>query len=158
MAATGDTAPDFTAKLARDDPEDFTLSEHLDDAPIVLAFFPGAFTPPCTNEMVAFQDDLDRYTQAGGTLYGVSADSAFSQKAFRDEYDLDFDLISDMDGEIIDSYGLGIDIADLGLYGISNRAVFVINSEGEIAYSWVADDPTNEPDYDELEDAIEAAA
>ena len=158
MVSTGDAAPDFTAKLGRDKPEEFTLSDHLDEAPLVLAFFPGAFTPPCTNEMVAFQDDLERFTDAGGTLYGVSADSPFSQNAFREEHGLEFDLISDMDGEIIDAYGLGIDIADLGLYGISNRAVFVVNGDGEITYEWVAEDPTNEPDYDELRGAVEDAA
>jgi len=108
--------------------------------------------------MVAFQDDLDRFTDGGGTLYGISADSPFSQNAFRSEHGLEFDLISDMDGEIIDAYGLGIDIADLGLYGISNRAVFVVDSNGDITYAWVAEDPTNEPDYDEVQQAVESTA
>ena len=158
MVSTGDSAPDFTTKLAGDEPTEFTLSEHLDEAPLVLAFFPGAFTPPCTNEMVAFQGDIDGLRDSGATLYGVSADSPFSQQAFREEHGLEFDLVSDMSGDIIDSYGLNIDIGELGLHGISNRAVFVIDGDGEIAYSWVADDPTNEPDYDEVYAAAESAA
>lgn len=158
MVSQGDAAPDFTAKLAGDEPTDFTLSEHLDEAPIVLAFFPGAFTPPCTNEMVAFQDDLDRLAEAGATLYGISADSPFSQAAFKDENGLEFDLISDMDSDVIEDYGLETDNPDLGLHDVSNRAVFIVNTEGEITYAWVADDPTNEPDYDEVTLAAEATA
>ena len=158
MVETGDSAPDFAATLADGDQTEFTLSEHLDEAPLVLAFFPGAFTPPCSNEMVAFQEDLDRLQDVGATLYGISADSAFSQAAFREEHGLEFDLLSDMDRDVVDAYDLTIDVDDLGLYGVAQRAVFVVNRDGEITYAWVADDPTNEPDYDEVRSAAEDAA
>lgn len=158
MVATGDPAPDFTATLAGDDPEEFTLSEHLGESPIVLAFFPGSFTPPCTNEMVAFQEEYDGFSEIGGSLYGVSADSAFSQSAFAEEYGFDFALLSDMGREAISAYDLEIDIDELGLYGVSQRAVFVIDGDGDVTYAWVADDPTTEPDYDEVQEAVEAAA
>ncbi|TKX83673.1 peroxiredoxin, partial [Halorubrum sp. SS5] len=55
------------------------------------------------------------------------------------------------------AYGLEIDIADLGLHGIANRAVFVIDDDGQIVYDWVADDPTNEPDYEAVLDTVESA-
>jgi peroxiredoxin len=158
MVAEGDSAPDFTAKLASDEPDEFTLSERLGEAPLVLAFFPGAFTPPCTNEMVAFQDDLDALRDTGATLYGISADSPFSQAAFQDEHGLEFDLVSDMDRNVIDAYDVNLDIDDLGLQGVAERAIFVVDGDGEITYSWVADDPTNEPDYDAVHEAAEAAA
>ena len=158
MVTEGDSAPDFTAKLAGDEPEAFTLSEQFDEAPLVLAFFPGAFTPPCTNEMVAFQDDLDALRETGATLYGISADSPFSQAAFQDEHGLEFDLVSDMDRAAIEAYDVPLDIDDLGLQGVAERAIFVIDGNGEITYSWVADDPTNEPDYDAVHEAAEAAA
>jgi peroxiredoxin len=157
MTSTGDTAPTFSATYKGSDHEDFELADHLGDGPVVLAFFPGAFTPPCSNEMIALQDHLDRIEGAGGTLIGVSADSAFSQGAFADEYGLEFDLVSDMPGDAIEAYGLTMDIPDLGLYEIANRAVFVIDEEGTVTYTWVAEDPTNEPDYDELVEAVKAA-
>jgi Peroxiredoxin len=157
MVSTGDSAPDISATVANGDVEPFELSDHLGDGPVVLAFFPGAFTPPCSNEMVALQDHLADFEAAGATLLGVSADSAFSQNAFREEHGIEFDLVSDMGREAIDAYGLEIDIGDLGLHGIANRAVFVVDDDGEVAYSWVADDPTNEPDYEELLDAVESA-
>ncbi|EMA43975.1 redoxin domain-containing protein [Halococcus saccharolyticus] len=158
MVSDGDSAPDFTAKLAGDEPEEFTLSEQFGEAPLVLAFFPGAFTPPCTNEMVAFQDDLDALRETGATLYGISADSPFSQAAFQDEHGLEFDLVSDMDRAAIEAYDVSLDIDDLGLQGVAERAVFVIDGDGTVTYSWVADDPTNEPDYDAVYEAAEAAA
>ncbi|MFW6317172.1 MAG: redoxin domain-containing protein, partial [Halorubrum sp.] len=123
----------------------------------VLAFFPGAFTPPCTNEMVALQEHADAFEEAGATLLGVSADSPFSQGAFREEHGLEFDLVSDMGGDAIRAYGLEEDIPDLGLYGIANRAVFVLDEEGEVVYDWEADDPTNEPDYEAVLDAAQSA-
>ncbi|MFB6196421.1 MAG: redoxin domain-containing protein [Haloplanus sp.] len=157
MVSDGDTAPTFTATLGTSEHESFDLADHIGDGPVVLAFFPGAFTPPCTNEMVALQEHLDDFRSAGATVFGLSADSPFSQGAFREEHGLDFDLVSDMSGEAIRDYGLEMDIPDLGLYGIANRAVFVLDDSGTVTYSWVADDPTNEPDYDAILDAVEAA-
>jgi peroxiredoxin len=157
MVSTGDTAPTFTAKIGTSDHEPFDLDDHIGDGPVILAFFPGAFTPPCSNEMIGLQEHLAGFESAGATLLGVSADSPFSQGAFREEHGLDFDLVSDMAGDAIRAYDLEMDIADLGLYGIANRAVFVIDDEGVITYRWVADDPTNEPDYEAILDAAEAA-
>ena len=157
MVSTGDTAPDISATIGTSDHEDFELSDYLGDGPVVLAFFPGAFTPPCSNEMVALEEHLDGFEEAGATVLGLSADSAFSLGAFSDEYDLSFTLVSDMAGDAIRDYGLEMEIPDLGLYGIANRAVYVLDDEGTVVYSWVADDPTNEPDYEELVAAAEDA-
>jgi len=118
---------------------------------------PGRVHAPCTSEMVAFQERVAEFEDAGGTLLGVSADSPFSQGAFREKHGIEFDLVSDTAGDAIRAYGLEIDIADLGLYGVANRAVFVIDDDGEIVYDWVSDDPTNEPDYDAVLDAVESA-
>lgn len=158
MVQTGDTAPTFHATLANGDVEEFDLADHLGDGAVVLAFFPGAFTPPCANEMVALQDHIDEFETAGGTVLGVSADSAFSLNAFRDEFDLEFDLVSDTDRGAIEDYGMLIDIESIGLHGVANRAVFVLDEEGTVTYAWVADEPPEEPDYEDLLEAVRAAA
>lgn len=155
MLEQGDTAPTFLATRGTRDHEPFDLEDTIGSGSTVLAFFPGAFTPPCTNEMVALQERLDEFQAAGATIFGVSADSPFSQGAFREEHGIEFDLISDMAGEAIREYDLDIDIEELGLYGIANRAVFVIDEDARVRYNWIADDPTNEPDYDEVLDAVE---
>ncbi|MFC4405346.1 redoxin domain-containing protein [Haloarchaeobius iranensis] len=155
MVATGDTVPTFTATYGTSDHEPFDLADQLGDGPVVLAFFPGAFTPPCTNEMVALQEHHDEFAAAGATVFGISADSPFSQGAFREEHGIEFDLVSDMAGEAIDAYGLAMEIPDLGLYGVANRAVFVLDDAGTVRYAWVAEDPTTEPDYEALVDALQ---
>ena len=158
MPDVGDQAPDFTVPLAHDgDPEPFTLSDHLDEAPIVLAFFPGAFTPPCKEEMSQFQSDIDQYRDMGATLYGVSVDSPFAQKAFREENGFEFAMLSDSNKDVIEDYGVKIDFADMGYYGLAQRAVFVVNGDGEITYKWVADDPHTQPDFEAVQEAVEAA-
>lgn len=158
MVSVEEAAPRFTATYNGSEPETFDLEDQLGDGPIVLAFFPGAFTPPCSNEMVALQERLDDLETAGATLFGISADSSFSLGAFAAEYDLTFDLVSDMAGEAIEAYDLSMDLPELGLYGVANRAVYVLDDDGTVAYAWEAEDPTNEPDYDELVDAVETAA
>ncbi|MFB6105990.1 MAG: redoxin domain-containing protein [Halobacteriaceae archaeon] len=157
MVADGETAPAFTATRGTADHEPFDLTDHLGDGPVVLAFFPGAFTPPCANEMVALQDRLDEFRAAGATVFGVSADSPFTQGAFSDEHGLEFDLVSDMDRSAIQRYGLEIDLPNLGLHGVANRAVFVLDGDGTVTYRWVADDPTNEPPYGDVLDAVRGA-
>ncbi len=85
-------------------------------------------------------------------------DSPFSLNEFRDQNDLEFGLISDFNKEIIDDYGIAMDFDDLGVYGVAKRSVFVVNADGEVTYAWVSDDPGVEPDYDEVEAAVEDAA
>ena len=158
MVDEGDSAPDFTAPLANGDlGETFTLSEHLDEAPLVLAFFPGAFSSVCTGEMSTFQDRLGAIKDAGANFYGVSVDSPFALNAFREDNGLEYDLISDANHEIVDQYDVTMEFEDLGINEVAKRAVFVVDSDGKITYAWASDDPGVEPDYDEVERAAEAA-
>ena len=157
MIDDGDSAPTFSATLGTSDHEPFDLDDRLGEGPLVLAFFPGAFSPPCTNEMVALQERLDALEDAGATVLGVSADSAFALGAFREEHGLEFDLVSDMAREAIRAYDLEIDVPPLGLHDVANRAVFVLDPDGVVTHRWVAEDPTNEPDYGALVEAVEAA-
>ncbi|ELY98864.1 alkyl hydroperoxide reductase/ thiol specific antioxidant/ Mal allergen [Natrialba chahannaoensis JCM 10990] len=159
MPATGDSAPDFTAPLANGDVDEFSLSDALsEDAPVVLAFFPAAFTGVCTDEMCTFQDRLAAFDDVDATVYGVSRDSPFTLNEFRDQNDLDFGLISDFNKEIIEAYDVEMDFEDLGVYGVAKRSVFVVDADGEVTYSWVSDDPGVEPEYAEVEDAVDATA
>jgi peroxiredoxin len=156
MVSVGDTAPDFTAPLANGDIESFTLSEALEEGPVVLAFIPGAFTSVCTGEMRTFRDRIENL-EGEARLVAVSVDSPFVLNEFRDQNDLPFDLVSDSNKRIIDEYDVSMDFADLGVYGVAKRAVFVVDESGEVTYAWVSDDPGVEPDYEEVESAAAAA-
>lgn len=150
MVSVGDPAPDFTVPLANGDIEEFTLSERLDEAPIVLAFFPGAFTSTCSTEMGVFQERLPDFADVGATVYGISVDSPFSLNEFRDQLGLEFGLLSDMNREVVEAFDVSIPFAEFGIESVADRAVFVIDDAGTVAYRWVGENPTYEPDYDEV--------
>lgn len=160
MIQTGETAPDFTASLAtaEGDLDTITLSNRLSEAPLVLAFFPAAFSGTCTDEMSAFRDELDQFTEAGATVFGVSTDLPWSLRAFADAENLSFDLIGDHNRDAVEAYGVQTDFADMELFDIADRAVFVIDEEQTVTYTWLADNPGQEPPYDDVIEATEAAA
>ena len=157
MVSVGDEAPDFTAPLANGDVAEVTLSEAVTDGPVVLAFFPGAFTSVCSHEMESFDDRLGAFAEAGATVYGVSIDTPFAQNAFRDDLGLDFALISDNDRDIIDAYDIAMDFTTLGVHNLAKRAVFVIDDDRTVTYAWVSDDPGVEPNYDDVVGAVQDA-
>ncbi|MDS0281659.1 redoxin domain-containing protein [Haloarcula onubensis] len=154
MVSVGDEAPDFTAPLANGDVAEITLSDAVADGPVVLAFFPGAFTSVCSTELETFDDRLDELADAGVSLYGVSIDTPFAQNAFREEVGLDFALVSDTDRDIVDAYDVKMDFTALGVHDLAKRAVFVVDEDRRITYAWVTDDPGVEPDYDDVVAAV----
>jgi len=156
MVDTGDEAPDFTAPLANGDVETFTLSEHLDEAPIVLAFFPAAFTPTCTSEMCAFRDRMSKFEDIDATVYGVSVDLPYTLNEFREQHGLTFGLISDERRELIDAYGV-VDSFSPGDIRVAKRSVFVVDGDGTVTYRWVGDTPKQEPEYDAVREAAAEA-
>ncbi|MFC7214649.1 redoxin domain-containing protein [Saliphagus sp. GCM10025334] len=156
MVSIGGPAPRFRATIGTNEAEPLDLEQRLGDGPTVLVFFPGVFTSTCTREMVAFQERLDSFEDAGATIFGISADSPFSLAVFREELGLEFDLLSDMRREAIEAYDLEMDIPDLGLYGIPRRAVFVLDADGVVTDEWVAEDSGTEPDYDAVLSAVKA--
>jgi len=120
----------------------------------VLAFFPGAFTNVCTREMCEFRDSMKDLNDLGADVIGISVDTPFSLDEFREQYDLNFMLVSDNRKEIIDQYRIRTDFEDLGFTGLAKRALFIVK-DGEIVYSQVMDDPDQMPDFEELEDVLE---
>lgn len=163
MVEEGDPAPDFTAPMATpehadgageytgDDVEAFTLSAALDDGPVVLAFFPGAYTRTCTREMCDFRDWRVDIGDAAARVYGVSADSPWSLLAFIEEYDLNYPLLSGFNNTVIEDYGMALDAGLLS--GIAGRSVFVIDESGTVTYKW-AGDPATLPDLEEVAEAV----
>ena len=158
MVREGDDAPDFTVPLATGDIDEFGLSDRLEEAPLVFAFFPGAFTSVCSDEMTAFQDRIEEFRALGATVYGVSIDSPFALNEFRDQLGLEFDLISDSNREVVDTFDVSMDFEHLGVENIAKRAVFVVDESGTVTYAWVSDDPGREPDYDAVAQAAGSAA
>jgi peroxiredoxin len=140
----GSKAPDFT--LTNQDRQPVKLSEQR-GKPVVLAFFPAAFSSVCTKELCTFRDAMARLNSAKAQVYGVSVDTFFTLKAFQDAQGYNFPLLSDFNKEAIKDYGV-FNEDMIGLKGIAKRAVFVIDKDGIVRHREVLDDARNEPNYD----------
>lgn len=147
----GNKATDFT--LVNQDREAVTLSAELANGPVVLAFFPGAFSGTCTKEMCSLRDSMSNFTQVNAKVLGISTDTFFALKAWGDQQKLGFPLLSDYNKEVIGPYGV-VNPDMVGLKNIAKRAVFVIDKTGVVTYREVLDDARNEPDYAKLKDAV----
>lgn len=158
MVTVGEQAPDFTTPkaggTAYNDVESFTLSEAVGDGPIVLAFFPAAFTSGCTEEMCTFRDSTDIFADLDASVYGISVDLPFAQNTWIEQHDLGIPMLSDWDHEIIHQYNV-VDGEFYGTMEVAERSVFVIDSGGEIIYRWVREGEN--PDFGILVEDIQAA-
>ena len=151
MAATvGQKAPEF--KLLNDKREEVTLSSQKGH-PVVLAFFPAAFTGVCTKELCTFRDSMAKLNSANARVYGISVDTSFSLAEFKKQQNLNFPLLSDFNKEVIQSYGV-FNPDMIGLKGIAKRSTFVIDKDGVVRYSEILEDARNEPNYDKVFEAL----
>ena len=147
----GAKAPDFT--LTNQDRQPVTLSEQLKKGPVVLAFFPAAFSGVCTKEMCTFRDSIAELNAVSAQVLGVSVDTFFALKGWADAQGLNFPLLSDFNKEVIRSYDV-VNPDMIGLKDISKRAVFVIDRGGIVRHREVLDDARNEPDYGKVKQAV----
>jgi peroxiredoxin len=154
MVDVGEKAVDF--QLLDTDLKKRSLSEFIGRRYVILAFFPGAFTSVCTKEMCTFRDRMARLNNLDAEVIGISVDSPFSLKVFKEINRLNFTLLSDFNREVIEKYDVVLpDLLGLGLKKLAKRAVFIIDPSGTVVYKWVSDDPRVEPDYDEIENVLE---
>ena len=149
----GAKAPDFT--LPNQDREPVTLSQVWARGPVVLAFFPAAFSGTCTKELCTFRDSIADLSKVSAAVVGVSVDTFFALKAFADQQKLPFALLSDFNKTVIADYGV-VNEDMIGLKGIAKRAVFVIDRGGVVRYREVLDDARNEPDYGRVQQVLAA--
>ncbi len=147
-------APDFTLKTKTTDGlKDIKLSDNIGKQPIVLLFFPFAFTGGCTKEMCAISEDFSSYEKLNAIVYAISVDSPFAQEAWAKQNNIRIPVLSDFNKQTAKEYGVLYEDF-LGFKEVAKRSAFIINKEGLIAYSWVSEDPHNLPNFDELKDVL----
>jgi peroxiredoxin len=149
----GDKAPDFT--LPDVDKNSRSLHEFLGKK-AVLAFFVGAFTSTCTKEVCAFRDSMSRLIDLNAQVVGVAVTDPFSNKAFSEKNRLPFPVLSDYRRQVIKQWDLELpDFAGLIGYTVAKRSIFILDQAGFVRYVWVSEDPSIEPNYDEIQKALE---
>ena len=144
-AALGQPAPAFT--LYNTDKQPVNLSDFR-GRPVVLLFFPLAFTSVCTAELCGVRDDLARYQALGAEVLGISVDSLFTLGKFKAEQNLNFPLLSDFNKTASEAYGALYGDFVLGMKGVSKRSAFVVDGAGVLRHAQVLDDAGQLPDLE----------
>jgi len=152
---TPTTAAQRDAHLITTDLKNIRVQDLLGQ-PLVLAFFPAAFTSVCTTEMCTFRDSLAQFNTLNAKVYGISVDLPYALQAFGEKYNLSFPLLSDMEREAIRAFGVVWPLLGGVVKEVASRAVFVLDPDGNIVYRWVGDSPANEPLYSEVTRAVES--
>jgi len=137
----GDAAPDFTAQAAVGGEEfSFSLAGALKKGPVVLYFFPKAFTKGCTAEAHDFAEAAERYKAAGATLIGMSADNIETLHKFSiQECSAKFPVAADPDLKVIKSYDTVLTLQSGA--AVADRISYVIAPDRKIAYAYASRDP-----------------
>jgi glutaredoxin-dependent peroxiredoxin len=150
----GDPAPDFALSLTPGEAP-LRLSDYLGEHPVVLLFFPLAFSPACTDEMFLAADRYESLKKAGARVVAISVDSPFVTERFANECGVAFPIVSDFNREAAEDYDVLLEDF-FGLEGVARRAVFVVDRDGRIAYVWESDpDGSEQPDMDRVQAEIE---
>jgi peroxiredoxin len=128
----GTPAPDFTLHCTAD--QSMSLSE-LRGKPVILAFYPADWSPVCGDQMALYNEILPDFHRYGAELVGLSVDGVWCHQAFSANRHLHFPLLADFEpkGEVARMYGVYRDKE-----GITERALFVIDGDGIIRWSYVS--------------------
>ena len=148
LLAPGTKAPQFTLPVAPG--QQFSLSE-LHGKPVIIAFYPADWSPTCGDQIALYNEILPEFQKFGAELLGISVDGPWCHKAFAEAKHLRMKLLSDFEpkGAVARDYG-AYRTAD----GISERALFVIDKDGVIAWSYLSPIRVN-PGADGILEALE---
>lgn len=147
----GQSAPDFT--LFNTEKKEITLSEQRGQN-VLLLFFPLAFTSVCTAELCSVRDNLKEYEGLNAKPFGLSVDSLHTLKKFKEEQNLNFDLLSDFNKEVSTAYGALYEQFGYGMKGVSKRAAFVIDKGGIVRYAEVLDNAGLQPNFSAVKESL----
>ena len=146
----GDTAPDFTLKNTNGEWVPFTSYR---GKPVVVLFFPMAFSSVCTTELCTVRDSLDRYNDLNAEVVGISVDSFFALKEFKSKQSLNFTLLSDFNKEAGSAFCVLYEDF-FGYKGVSKRSVFVVDGDGVIRHAEVLEEAGSLPDFAAIESTL----
>ena len=149
MIEPGRVAPDFT--LPDQDGNEVSLKD-LRGQSVLLVFYPNDFSPVCTDQLTVYQGVLGELEARGVRPYGISVDSAYCHKAFQGHLGTTIPLLADFNpkGEVARAYGVYSES-----YGVSGRALVLIDPEGEVRWSYRPPSPLEIPGTELIFDALD---
>ncbi len=147
----GQPAPQFT--LVSTEKQPVSLSD-FKGKKVILHFFPFAFTGTCTTQLCTMRDNFGYYDGMNAVILGISVDSPHTLLRFKQEYNYQFELLSDFNKEASPAYDAFYEVFHLGLKGVSKRAAFVIDEEQNIIYAEVLESAKDLPDFNAIAEAV----
>jgi peroxiredoxin len=147
----GQQAPEF--KLVSSEITEVSLSD-FKGKKVVIHFFPFAFTGTCTTQLCTMRDSFGYFEDMNAQILGISVDSPFTLKKFKEENEYQFPLLSDFNKEVSKAYGAFYDEFVLGLKGVSKRAAFVLDQNHKVVYAEVLDVATDLPDFEAIANRV----
>ena len=147
----GQPAPEFRLRGPGGQP--YTLSEYRGHRNLLLAFYPLAFSPVCAHQLPELQREIARFRALDAEVLGVSVDSWYSNQEFARKLGLSFPLLSDFDRTACAAYGVLIPER-----GYSQRAYFVVDKQGLVAWREISPTPTEIPSTADALAALEGLA
>jgi peroxiredoxin len=134
----GTQVPDF--KLATESGEELTQGD-LQGKTTVFVFYPFAFSPVCTDQLQVYEKSLGEITTQGAEIYGVSCDSSWAQKAFREQLGVSIPQLSDFEPKGAACTAFGV----LHPGGFPQRALVIVGPDGMVRWSYQAPSPADLP-------------
>ena len=147
----GQPAPDFT--LYSSEKKKITLSEQKGQ-PVLLLFFPLAFTSVCTAELCAVRDNISWYNSINAKVFGISVDALHTLARYKEEQQFNFTLLSDFNKEVSRAYDSIYELWAYGMKGVSKRSAFVIDKDGLIRYAEVLENADAIPDFEQIQGTL----
>jgi peroxiredoxin len=149
MIEVGAEAPDFT--LPDQNGKEVSLSG-LRGQRVVLVFYPADFSPGCTDQLNVYQEVLGELEERGAKLLGVSVDSSWSHRAFREQLGVDIPLLADFHpkGEVAKAYGVWIED-----HGVAARSLVMVGPDGTVEWSYRPRSPLEIPGANLIFDALD---
>jgi peroxiredoxin len=151
MIEAAQPAPDF--RLPDQDGNEVSLADFAGRR-LVLVFYPLDFSPVCTDQLSLYQEVLPQIEEAGGELVGISVDSSWCHRAFREKLNLTMPLLADFNpkGEVCRAYGAWIDAV-----GHGNRSLVLVD-DGEVRWSYESSTPLEIPGANLIFDALSTSS
>ncbi len=146
----GDKAPGFTLFETRD--HAINLQDYTGKKNVLLLFFPLAFTSTCTKELCCVRDDIGKYNNETTEVLGISVDSVYTLKKYKEEQHLNYPLVSDFNREVSENYETIYDsFTPMGMKGVSKRSAFIIDKKGIIQYAEVLENAGEIPNFAQID-------
>jgi peroxiredoxin len=123
---------------------------------VLILFYPQAFSSTCTAELCTVRDDIARYNNANAEVLGISVDSVFTLKRYKEEQGYNFPLLSDFNKEVSAAYDSLYENWILEMKGVSKRSAFVVDREGIIQYVELVETKDGVPDFEAINKKLES--